>query len=86
MRELQLFKGVFALMAIQLTDHDHKNLDTLLGKILDAYRDGEASKEASIGAIAHVVAAAAKDNDGEVKSWIKDDAVFERWKSGLGAM
>ena len=71
-------------MAIELSNDDHKKLDELLGKVLDAYQGGAVSRDAAIGAIAHLVAAAAQDNDGEVKSWVQKPEVYERWKKGVG--
>lgn len=58
---------------------DHGKLDTLLGKILDAYKSGVVSQGAAIGAIAHVVAAVEKGNESEVQSWLNNEEVFERW-------
>ncbi|WP_170378755.1 hypothetical protein [Ruegeria atlantica] len=58
---------------------DHKKLDVLLGKILDAHASGEVSMMAATGAIAHVIAAVEKGNESEVEKWINDPDVFERW-------
>lgn len=58
---------------------NHGQLDTLLGKVLDTHAAGEVSRNAAIGAIAHVVAAVAQGNETEVKVWLADPAVFDRW-------
>jgi hypothetical protein len=70
-------------MAIDLTEKDHNRLDAMLGQILDWYKVGEVSRNAAIGAIAHVFAAAAKDNAGEVQSWLHDADVLRRWHEGI---
>lgn len=70
-------------MTINLSDPDHNKLDQLLVKVLDAYKDDEVSRGAAVGVLAHVIAAAAQDNVSEVKSWIQDPAVYERWKQGV---
>jgi len=70
-------------MALSLTDTDHDNLDKMLGQILDWHKAGDVSRNAAIGAIAHVFAAAARDNGGEVNSWLKNPDVLKRWKDGI---
>lgn len=65
---------------MKLTSTEHKQMDKLLGKLLDSYQTGEVSKPAVIGALAHVITAAAIDNEGELRSWLKEPDVFERWK------
>ncbi len=66
-------------MAVKLTDKDYTNLDKSVGAILDAYTSVEVTKAQAIGAIAHIIAAAAKDNESEVKSW-GTPATIARWK------
>lgn len=65
-------------MAIKLTDTDHKNMDGFLEFVLDAYADGRVKKLSAIGVLAHVLTAAAIDNEGEVKAWF-DEGQYARW-------
>jgi hypothetical protein len=66
-------------MAIKFSDKVHNKLDISLGSILDAHANGEVTKAQAVAALAHLIAAAAKDNESEVKSWCKPD-VIARWK------
>lgn len=65
-------------MSVKLKSADHKAMDKFLGFVLDAYAQGKVSRLAAIGVLAHVIAAAAKDNEGEVKAWFDKDQ-YERW-------
>lgn len=71
-------------MTIALTDKDHNKLDELLGQILDWHKAGDVSKNSAIGVIAHILAAAAQDNEGEVQSWLHQANVLKRWKDDIG--
>lgn len=64
---------------------NHGNLDTLLGKILEAHKEGEVKRSSAVGAIAHIIAAVAKGNTGEVASWTDNPAIFDRWLAGCSA-
>lgn len=50
---------------------DHAALDQFLEIVLDAYKAGRADRSSCVGAIAHVVTAAAIDNELEFKSYIR---------------
>lgn len=67
-------------MSIKLNSADHKELDNFLGKILEWHAKEEITKPEAIGAIAHVLAAAAIDNETEIKSWLHDPTVLADWK------
>lgn len=54
-----------------LTDRDHENMDAFLGFLLDAYKQGELSREKAIGTLAHVIAAVDLDNYPEARSWFE---------------
>jgi hypothetical protein len=71
-------------MSVELNDADHAQLDQLLGQILDWHKSGVVSRNAAIGAIAHVFAAAAKGNESEVHSWLRNSEVLARWKQDIG--
>lgn len=65
-------------MAIDLSDADHDAMDGFLEFVLDAYAKGAVSRTSAVGALAHVLTAAAKDNNSEVLAWFKP-AQYERW-------
>ena len=65
-------------MAISLTDTHHAQLDVFLEFVLDAYKNNEATRSEAVGALAHVLTAAAIDNEGEVYAWLNPDQ-YERW-------
>ena len=66
-------------MAIDLTNATHNAMDGFFEFVLDAYKDGRVSRSNAVGALAHVIAAAAKDNDGEVIAWFRKEQ-YERWE------
>ncbi|MGJ8590030.1 MAG: hypothetical protein ACSHXW_18105 [Yoonia sp.] len=66
-------------MTIKLNQTDHNNLNIILGKILDEHLAGTLSRQGAIGALAHILTAAAIDNEDELKKWLSDPAVFERF-------
>ena len=55
-------------MAIELSERDHDLLDRFLAKVLDGYRSGEITLAEARFALAHIIAAAADDNDNSTKS------------------
>lgn len=58
-----------------LTNKDHKAMDAFLGRVLDAYKNGEISKSSAIGGLAHVMAALDIRNTGEALSWFNQEGV-----------
>jgi hypothetical protein len=58
-------------MAFQPTKADHAALDQFLETVLDAYKSGEADRDSCVGAVAHVMTAAAIDNEAEFKSYAR---------------
>ena len=53
-------------MPFKLTEKQHKELDRYLALVLDAYKDGAFSRSEAIGELAHVMTAAALDNNSEL--------------------
>lgn len=51
---------------LPLSEADHRTLDRYLNAVLDAYRDGKWDQTKARSDLAHVIAAAAKDNGNEV--------------------
>lgn len=58
-------------MAFQPTKTDQAALDQFLETVLDAYKSGRADRNSCVGAVAHVMTAAAIDNEAEFKSYIR---------------
>lgn len=53
------------------TKADHAALDRFLEIVLDAYKSGDAGRDSCVGAVAHVMTAAAIDNEAEFNSYIR---------------
>src|SRR5262245_9898660 len=70
-------------MAIKLSEDDHGKLDNLLDGILDAYRAREVSQSQARSALAHVVTAAAIQNEREVRCWLEPNRA-KFWKRECG--
>lgn len=68
-------------MAFKLSSAQHEKLDGFLGVLLDGYKSGEFTKSEVIGALAHVFTAGVIDNESEVKLWLEDPGVLDRWKA-----
>lgn len=65
-----------------LTERDHHNLDAFLGHLLDAHKNGELSREAAAGALAHVIAAVDQDNYPEARRWFEEGRKYiDEWES-----
>ena len=58
-----------------LKNRDHKAMDAFLGRVLDAYKNGEISKSSAIGGLAHVMAALDIRNTAEALSWFSQKGV-----------
>jgi len=56
----------------ELNQRDHQNMDAFLGHVLDGYKTGQITKEAAVGALAHVMAALDLDNYAEARSWFEE--------------
>ncbi|MDE0242539.1 MAG: hypothetical protein OXQ84_20485 [bacterium] len=56
---------------LHLSETDHHTLDRYLNAVLDAYRDGKWDQLTARSDLAHVIAAAAKDNGNEVVPYAK---------------
>lgn len=65
-------------MAIDLSDSEHDSMDEFLEFVLNAYKNDEASLNNAVGALAHIIAAAAKDNKGELSAWFEEKQ-YMRW-------
>ena len=66
-------------MPITLKYTDHRKLDQMIDSVFKAYADNEVSLAQAREAIAHVVTAAANDNEEEVRSWLEPERVAV-WK------
>ena len=58
-----------------LTDKNHKEMDSLLSRVLDGYKNGDISKSEAISGLAHVMAALDIDNTQEAVSWFNQDGL-----------
>lgn len=58
---------------------NHTKLDTLVGNLLDDYREDKVQKNSVTYLIGHLVEAAAKGNEGEVKSWTENPDMYAEW-------
>ena len=58
-------------MSFDPTWDDHGALDAFLGRVLDAYKDGEIDRDRAAGLLAHVITAAAIDNEREFERFIR---------------
>jgi hypothetical protein len=71
-------------MPIGLEAPDHRALDTLLEAILEAHASGRVSLSQARSALAHVFTAAAIQNEGEVRAWLKPET-FKAWMKQVHA-
>ena len=62
-----------------LSDKNHREMDAFLGRVLDAYKNDQITKESGISGLAQVMAALDMGNTGEAVSWFKDKGV-ERFR------
>lgn len=60
----------------ELNQRDHQNMDAFLGHVLDGYKTGQITKDAAVGALAHVMAALDLDNYAEARSWFEEGRKF----------
>ena len=60
-------------MPITLKYTDHRKLDQMIDSVFKAYANDEVSLPQAREAIAHVVTAAANDNEAEVRSWLEPE-------------
>ncbi len=67
------------ILAINISDKQHKRLEETLGEIAEAYKNGSVSRAALVGALAQIISAAMIDNKGEVESWLTPETL-ETWK------
>lgn len=58
-------------MAFRPSEADQNTLDKFLGMVLDAYKSGEVDRLRAVGVLAHVMTAAAIDNEGEFQKFIR---------------
>ena len=59
----------------KLSEQDHNLMDSFLVRILDAYKNGDVTRERAISGLAHVMAALDQGNSGEAVSWFKQKGV-----------
>ncbi len=58
-----------------LSNKNHNEMDAFLSRVLDAYKNGEISKQSAVGGLAHVMAALDIKNTQEAVSWFNQDGV-----------
>lgn len=67
-------------MKLEMTDDDHRKLDVLIEKILDAYKDGEVTPGQAREVLAHLICAGAvRDEPFVIRDWLRSET-FDRWK------
>lgn len=54
-----------------LSEKDHKSIDSFLEKVLDWYKSGEIARDGAVGGLTHVMAALDKGNTGEAVAWFE---------------
>ncbi|MFG6562578.1 hypothetical protein ACGYLI_00035 [Sulfitobacter sp. 1A13421] len=64
---------------MKLTAENHAQLEDLIDKILVTLDAGEVSHNSAIGALAHIVVAAAQGNEDEVRGWLERPETFKNW-------
>jgi len=64
---------------MKLTAQNHAQLEDLIDKILVTLNAGEVSQQAAIGALAHIVVAAAIGEETELKAWLEKPDTFTNW-------
>ena len=52
-----------------LTEKNHDEMDAFLSRVLDAFKNGEISKESVCRGLAHIMAALDIQNTGEAVNW-----------------
>lgn len=66
-------------MPTSLSNKDHRKLDKSLDMILSSYANDEVSLLQARSILAHVITAATKDNEAEIRSFL-DEHYMKRWK------
>ncbi len=64
---------------MKLTAQNHTQLEDLIDKILVTLDAGEVSHKAAIGALAHIITAAAIGEEKEFKAWLEKPDTFTNW-------
>lgn len=59
-----------------LTTQDHRNMDLMLERVLDAYKAGTVSRDQVVGGLAQIMAALDKGNVGEAINWFNQEGVI----------
>ena len=62
---------------------DHDKLRELIGRLFEWREAGELDDHGVSGLLRHFIGAVAIDNEAEVKAWLYDPTVAERWKDGV---
>jgi hypothetical protein len=58
-----------------LTDTDHRKMDRMLERVLDAYKAGTVSRDQVTGGLAQIMAALDKGNVSEAVNWFNQEGV-----------
>ena len=59
----------------KLTDQDHRNMDHMPERVLDAYKAGQLTRAQVVDGLAHAMAALDVGNTPEAVNWFKQDGV-----------
>lgn len=60
-----------------LTASDHKGMENLLNAALDGYKNGTLSRDSTMNALAHVIAAIDIDNYTEARKWFQNPDLLD---------
>jgi hypothetical protein len=58
-----------------LTNQDHKDMDNMLRRVLQAYKAGELTEVAVVSSLAHIIAAVDIENTAEARNWFRQQGV-----------
>lgn len=59
----------------KLSNADHNAMDGFLGRVLDAYKAGEITRQSAMSGLAHVIAAVDINNHPEAIAWFNQKGV-----------
>jgi hypothetical protein len=69
-----------------LSRDEHEMLDELLGQILLTETQRRVGQRAIAGILAHLIVAAARDDEAELNSWLRDPGRFAKWRASASGL
>lgn len=60
-----------------LTAADHKGMENLINAALDGYKNGTLSRDSTMSALAHVIAAIDIGNYSEARNWFQNPSLLD---------